>query len=263
MTAALLALHEAGFSYGARRVFDSVSLELEPAQIVTVLGTNGSGKSTLLRCLGGLLKLSEGSARFEGRDLSRLPAAARARGVGMLFQDHAPSLPFTVREVVQLGRAPHRNWIGSVRRDDERAIDAAMEEAGVTAFAGRPYTALSGGERQLVLLARTLAQQPRVILMDEPTAHLDLRNQVRCLDAICSLADRGVAVVVTTHDPNHAFVLGGRALMMKAGVPAVLGPVEEVVDAATLHATYGIDVRLHEVPRRLGGAGRLTLCSPW
>ena len=264
MSAPLLSLRGAAFRYHDRPVFEAVDLDLEPAQVVTVLGTNGSGKSTLLRCLGGALRLTSGSARLDGADLWRLDSAARARSIGILFQDHSPSLPFSVREIVLLGRTPHRSWIGRTRHEDEDAVTGAMEEAGVTHLADRPYTALSGGERHLVLLARTLAQQPRVILMDEPTAHLDLRNQVRCLHTIRSLASRGVAVVVTTHDPNHAFVLGDRAVLMKAGAPVVVGPVADVVNAATLHATYGIDIGIHEIPRRPGGdAASLTICSPW
>ena len=265
MTAPLLALRGAAFSFGSRRVFEAVDFELEPAQVVTVLGTNGSGKSTLLRCLGGALRLSQGSARLDGQDLSSLDNATRARSIGILFQDHSPSLPFTVREIVQLGRTPHLSWLGTSRHDDERVVTAAMEEAGVSHLADRAYTALSGGERHLVLLARTLAQQPRVILMDEPTAHLDLRNQVRCLRTIRSLASRGVAVVVTTHDPNHAFVLGDRAVLMKAGAPVVAGRVTEIVNAASLKAAYGIDIGIHQVPRRPDGDGAasITICSPW
>ncbi len=264
MSAPLLALHGASFAYDARPVFEAVDLELQPGQIVTVLGTNGSGKSTLLRCLGGALRLTRGSALLDGTDLQQLDGAGRARSIGILFQDHSPSLPFSVREIVQLGRTPHLSWIGTERRDDGRIVSAAMEEAGVAHLADRAYTALSGGERHLVLLARTLAQQPRVILMDEPTAHLDLHNQVRCLETIRTLASRGVAIVVTTHDPNHAFVLGDRALLMKAGAPVITGPVADVVNAQSLRATYGIDIAIHEVPRhRTDGAATLTICSPW
>lgn len=256
MTLPLLALEQAAFSYGERAVFANVHLHVNAGDVVTVLGTNGSGKSTLLRCLGGVLPLARGRVLLDGEDLAQLDGAARARSIGFLFQDHAPTLPFTVREVAQLGRTPHLGWLGGGSDRDERIVEEAIEEAGVLALADRPYTALSGGERQLVLLARTLAQQPRVILMDEPTAHLDLRNQVRCLAMIRALAARGVAVVVTTHDPHHAFVLGGQVALLKTGTPPIIGLVEEVVTESALSATYGIDIRLHATA---GG----TFCSPW
>jgi iron complex transport system ATP-binding protein len=265
MNEPILRLESGAFSYGGRQVFAGLDLAVAAGEVLTVLGTNGSGKSTLLRCLGGALSLTAGAVHLGPDNLRALAPAARARHIGILFQDHAPSLPFSVREVAAMGRTPHLGFLGTATRRDTLVVDRALEEAGVTHLQDRPYTALSGGERQLVLLARTLAQEPRVILMDEPTAHLDLKNQVRCLQTVRALAARGVALIVTTHDPNHAFVLSDRAVLMKAGGPIRVGAVDEVVDAATLSATYGIDIEVYTVPRRHASdsANELKLCSPW
>ncbi|RYG74354.1 ABC transporter ATP-binding protein, partial [bacterium] len=223
-----------------------------------------SGKSTLLRCLAGLLPLANGVVRVDGVPLETLDAPGIARRLAFLFQVHAPVLPFTVREVVSLGRTPHIGWFGSRRASDSAIVDAALHELSLEAFAERPYTELSGGERQLVLLARALAQQPRVLLMDEPAAHFDLANQVRCLDLIRRLALRGVAVIVTTHDPNHATVLGGRAVLMNAGEAAVVGPVETTLTAEALSRTYAVPIQVFDArhPEQDAGVVR-RFSSPW
>jgi iron complex transport system ATP-binding protein len=261
MSTALLRMRGATFGYGGRRVLDGVDLDVHAGEILTVLGTNGSGKSTLLRCLGGALSLGGGTVYLGPDDLKSLEPRARARRIGFLFQDHSPSLPFTVAEVVALGRTPHLGFLGGQSANDVTIVNRALEEAGIGHLRQRPYTALSGGERQLVLLARTLAQEPQLILMDEPTAHLDLHNQVRCLQLARALAARGVALVVTTHDPNHAFVLSDRVVLMKPAAPPRIGPAEELLTAGELSSAYGLQIEVHLIPR--AGAAPLRVCSPW
>ena len=133
---------------------------------------------------------------------------------------------------------------------------------GIRHLRDRPYTELSGGELQLVLLARTLVQQPDVILLDEPTAHLDFKNQVQCLKAIGALAAQGVTMIMTSHDPNHAFVLPGRVMLMQPGGDILTGHASEIISDATLTATYGIDIAVFSMPRR-DASGELRFCSPW
>lgn len=264
MSEPVLTLVDGAFSYGTRAVFSRLDLDLRRGDVVSVLGANGSGKSTLLRCLAGLLPLARGSVRVEGAPLASLDATAIARRIALLFQDHVPALPFSVREVVALGRTPHIGWFGSQREADASVTEAVMHEIGIERLAERPYTELSGGERQLVLLARALAQEPRLLLMDEPAAHLDLANQVRCLAMIRALAARGVAVIVTTHDPNHAVVLGGRAVLMKAGEPAVVGAIEDVLTAEALSRAYGVPIRVFDARHPEEGAGVVRrFASPW
>jgi iron complex transport system ATP-binding protein len=151
---------------------------------------------------------------------------------------------------------------GVPSRTDIALSQQALDRVGVLHLKDRPYTEVSGGERQLVLLARTLAQQPDVILLDEPTSHLDLKNQVQSLKTIGELAADGVTMIMTTHDPNHALQFPGRVVMMKPGGAIVTGLTAEVVTEAELSATYGIDIGLFSVPHRTG-SGQLTLCNPW
>ena len=264
MSASVLTLADGAFAYGQRVVFDGLDLEVGRGDIVSVLGANGSGKSTLLRCLAGLLPLSNGSVQVDGVPLDALDNAAIARRIAVLFQEHVAVLPFSVREVVALGRTPHLDWFGAQRAADDAVVESVMREVGVEALAERAYTELSGGERQLVLLARALAQQPVVLLMDEPAAHLDLANQVRCLAVIRSLSARGVAVIVTTHEPNHALVLGGRALLMRAGQSSVIGVADDVLNAEALSRTYGVPIRIVEARHPGEDAGFVRrFSSPW
>jgi iron complex transport system ATP-binding protein len=258
----LIEVRGATFRYGTQAVFSALDLDVFRGEVLTVLGPNGCGKSTLLRCIGGALALAHGSVRIDDVDISQLDAAARARKVGFLFQQHSPSFPFAVIDVVTMGRAPHLGLFDSPSLQDVRLAEDALDKVGMRHLSKRPYTELSGGELQLILLARTLVQQPDVILLDEPTAHLDFRNQVQSLKTIGALAGKGVTMIMATHDPNHAFLLPGRVLMMQPRGAIRTGLASEVITDSTLTATYGIDVAVFRAPRR-SGAGEMRFCSPW
>ena len=262
MSAPLIEIRGAGFSYGEQAVFSGVDLDVYSGEVLTILGPNGCGKSTLLRCIGGALALKQGTVRFENVDLSTLDVRARARKVALLFQDHTPSFPYPVLNVVSMGRTPYLSAFGTPSAQDIAIAEEALEQVGMTHLKQRPYTELSGGERQLVLLARTLAQQPAVILLDEPTAHLDFKNQVRSLQQIGALAERGVTMIMTTHDPNQAFLFPGRAALMRPGGTLVVGPPAKVITDESLSAAYGIGVAVLSIERR-DGLGELQFCTPW
>lgn len=262
LTRPLIEIRAAAFSYGARAVFNGIHLDVYRGELLSILGPNGCGKSTLLRCIGGALDLTGGSVRIDGADISSLDAGARARKIGFLFQTHIPSFPFPVLDVVSMGRAPHLGLFGVPSAKDLLLAEEALDRVGILHLKDRPYTEVSGGERQLVLLARTLAQQPDVILLDEPTSHLDLRNQVRSLQAIGDLAARGVTMIMSTHDPNHALRFPGRVVLMKPGGTILAGPAAEVMTGSELSATYGIDISVVSAPRSTG-SGEIKLCSPW
>lgn len=262
MTDPLIRVREASFRYGSREILTSLSLDVQRGEILSVLGPNGCGKTTLLRCIAGALTPSSGSVEIGGDDVQALAAPARARRIGFLFQDHAPSFPFAVRDVVLMGRGPHLGLLGFPGEHDRALADAALERIGLLHLKERPYTRLSGGERQLVLLARILAQSPEVILLDEPTSHLDLRNQVLTLRIVRSLAAEGLTMVMTTHDPNHALWFGGRAALMKDGRFIAVGPAPDVMTEVTLTFTYGVDVALFS-HRSQVGSKELHVCSPW
>ena len=262
MSAPLIEVRGAGFSFGEHAVFRGVDLDVYSGEVLTILGPNGCGKSTLLRCIGGALALTQGAVRVEGVDLSSLDVRARARKIALLFQDHTPSFPYPVLDVVSMGRTPYLSAFGAPSAQDIAIAEEALEQVGVSHLKNRPYTELSGGERRLVLLARTLAQQPAVILLDEPTAHLDFKNQVRSLQQIGALAARGVTMIMTTHDPNQAFLFPGRAALMRPGGSLAVGPPPQVITDELLSAAYGIGVAVLSIERR-DSLGELKFCTPW
>jgi iron complex transport system ATP-binding protein len=258
----LIEVRGGAFRYGERMLFSSIDLDIFAGEVLTILGPNGCGKSTLLRCIGGALTLAAGTVRMDGQDLSALDPSARGRRIGFLFQDHVPTFPFTVLDVATMGRTPHMSIFGMPSPRDTALAEEALDTVGIRHLKNRPYTELSGGERQLVLLSRTLVQQPDVILLDEPTSHLDMRNQVLCLKTIGSLAAQGRSMVMTTHDPNHAFLYSGRVVLMKPDGSLLTGPASDVITDATLSMIYGTDIGVFSVPRR-AGPGQLKFCSPW
>jgi iron complex transport system ATP-binding protein len=258
----LVEVRSASFRYAERVIFEALDLEVNAGEVLTVLGANGCGKSTLLRCLAGELNLSAGSIHIDGEALEQLDATARARKVAILFQEHQPTFPFSALDVVTMGRTPYLSAFGSPSAHDRKLAEQSLEEFGLLHVKDRAYTALSGGERQLVLLCRTLVQEPDVILLDEPTAHLDFKNQVRCLELIGMLAGRGVALVSTSHDPNHAFLFPGRALLMQADRSVLIGAPSDIINSTSLAATYGIAVGVFSIPRAPPRQS-LTFCSPW
>jgi iron complex transport system ATP-binding protein len=262
MSDPLIEVRGAGFRYGKHSVFSALDLDVYRGEVITILGPNGCGKSTLLRCIGGALALDAGTVRLDRVDLASLDVSSRARKIAFLFQDHTPSFPFAVLDVVSMGRTPFLSSFGSPSRNDVVLAEAALEQVGMSHLKTRPYTELSGGERQLVLLARTLVQQPAVILLDEPTAHLDFKNQVRSLNRIGALAGQGATLIMTSHDPNHAFLFPGRALLMHPGGAVVAGPASEVITEASLSASYGIDISVLSVPRPHNPSA-FNFCTPW
>jgi iron complex transport system ATP-binding protein len=262
MSQSLVEVRSASFRYPERVIFEALDLDLNAGEVLTVLGPNGCGKSTLLRCLAGELELSAGSIRIDGEALQRLDATARARKVAVLFQEHQPTFPFSALDVVTMGRTPYLSAFGAPSAQDRKLAEHALGEFGLLHVKDRAYTTLSGGERQLVLLCRTLVQEPEVILLDEPTAHLDFKNQVRCLELIGKLAGRGMALVSTSHDPNHAFLFPGRAMLMQADRSVLIGAPSDIINSTSLAATYGIEVGVFSVPRAPPRQS-LTFCSPW
>ena len=260
--APLIEMRGAAFHYGQHQVFQDLNLDVLRGEVLTVLGPNGCGKSTLLRCLGGALPLTRGTVRFDGVELSTVGVTERARKIGFLFQRHSASFSFPVLDVVMMGRTPHLAKLAQPTAQDRKIAEDALVQVGMIHLAARPYTELSGGELQLVLLARALAQRPAVILLDEPTSHLDFRNQVRSLEAIAALVDRGVTLVMSTHDPNHACLLPGRAVLLGPTGKVLVGSAAEVITDETLSAIYGIDISVRPMPRR-GDVGEIRICSPW
>jgi iron complex transport system ATP-binding protein len=248
------------FGYRGRRVGNDVSLSLESGEVLCLLGPNGSGKTTLFRTLLGLLPSQGGQVAVDGQDLGTRARDEIARLVSYVPQAHAAFFPFTVREVVLMGRTAHLGVFSSPSRKDREIAQDALERMRLAPLAESIYTRVSGGERQLTLIARALAQEASIVVMDEPTANLDFGNQVRVLEQIQSLARSGIGVLLSTHDPDQAFLCATRVAMLHEGRLARYGMPGEVITAGSLKQIYGVDVT---VTRVATGDGReRPVCIP-
>jgi iron complex transport system ATP-binding protein len=242
---ALIEAEAVSFAYGPRRVLDDVSLAVAPGELVGVIGPNGGGKTTLVRLLSGVLAPAAGSVRLGGRSLAAHRRRELARRLAVVPQDPTLEFPFTALEVVLMGRAPHLPALGFPGARDLAIARAAMARLEVGGLEDRPLDRLSGGERQRVLLARALAQEPEVLLLDEPTTHLDLRHQAGIYDVVHELGrERGVAAVSVLHDLNLAALYCDRLALLAGGRILRQGRPAEVLDAAALAQAYGTEVHV-------------------
>ena len=228
--------------YRDREVGRGLDVKLKQGEVLALLGPNGSGKTTLLKTLLGILTPLAGEPTIDGTPIGRLSAGERARRIAYVPQSHTPSFAFTVETIVLMGRTAHGNLFSAPSGADRAVAARALERFGIAALSTRPYTMISGGERQLVLLARALAQEPRFIVLDEPTASLDFGNQGKVLREMRALAASGHGVLFTTHDPNHALRAADRAFLMRSGARLAEGKVREVLTRGRLEELYGTPV---------------------
>ena len=245
-------------------VVSDVTFSAHGGEIVTLLGPNGVGKTTLFKTLLGLQPALKGSISLAGRPLSSWSRTEMARLIGYVPQVHLPPFPYLVRDVVVMGRSVYMGLFSSPGRDDYRAADEALEQLGLNHLANRIYTELSGGEQQMVLIARALTQKPRMLLLDEPTASLDFGNQIRVLGQIIGLASSGMGVLMTTHIPDQAFLCASRvrshALLLQRGGRLLSGSVHQVLTEKNLQHAYGVDVRVEHTLGRNNES--LQVCVP-
>jgi len=246
------------FGYPGRPVLRGVDLRIGAGELVALVGLNGCGKSTLLRLAAGLLRPSAGRVLLGGDDLARLSRRAAARRVALLHQS-APAVPgMTVRQLVRQGRYAVRGPLGMLREGDDAVCRRALADVGVTDWAERPVDSLSGGERQRVRLAMALAQDTRVLLLDEPTTYLDLRHQLEVLQTVVRLrAERGLTVVMVLHDLAHAARFAERLVALRDGRVAADGPPSEVVTPRLLADVLGVAGRVGRDPE-----GGWPVCYP-
>lgn len=224
--------------YPDRTVGRGLDVALSTGEVLALLGPNGGGKTTLLKTLLGLLKPKAGEVRLGDKPLDNYSIRERARVVAYVPQVHISTFAFTVETVVLMGRTAHGSLFSRPSGQDRAVAQAALERFGIAALASRPYTMISGGERQLVLLARALAQEPQFIVLDEPTASLDFGNQGKVMREIRALAKSGHGVLFTTHDPNHALRAADRAYLLREGTRIADGPVATVLNREQLEALY-------------------------
>ena len=250
-----LQLHDFRFGFPRRPDFlGPVSLAVQPGDTWAIIGPNGAGKSTLLRLMAGLLPPKSGAIEWSGTNLSKLPPRARARAIAFLPQRSPTDFDLTVREVVLMGRFPHRSLGLFESANDHRIAEEAMRTTAVLLLADRVFSTLSGGEAQRVHLAAALAQQPKLLLLDEPTASLDLEHQLGIFELLRRIANQhAVAVVVVTHDVNLAARYCDHVLLLDDGRVAAVGSPREVITPAVLEPVYRVG--LTAVPLNGGGDG--------
>ncbi len=230
--------------YSDRTVGAGLDVQLAKGEVLALLGPNGGGKTTLLKTLLGLLAPIAGEVRLDGRPLGRYSDRERARLVAYVPQVHNATFAFPVETIVLMGRTAHGGLFSRPSNADRAVAARVLERFGIAHLAERPYTMISGGERQLALLARALAQEPQFIVLDEPTASLDFGNQGKVMREIRALAASGHGVLFTTHDPNHALRAADRAFLLRDGARIGEGPVANVLDRAQLEALYGSPVEI-------------------
>jgi iron complex transport system ATP-binding protein len=258
--AVMLELKNVSCGYDGVPVVKDISFTVGPGEVVSILGANGVGKTTLFKTVLSSLPPLGGSILLGGQENSRLTSRQRARLLGYVPQVHTPPFPYTVLQVVTTGRTAHLSIFSSPSEADNALATETLERLGIRHLADRVYTELSGGERQLVLIARALAQQPEILIMDEPTSNLDFGNQLRMLRLIRSLAAGGLSVLLTTHYPEHVLNCATKVVVLYGQGRFRVGAPAELITSETLSELYRVDA---EVRRMESRGRRAAVCIPW
>ncbi len=251
-----LEAHDLAFGYPELAVGRDVSLAIEPGAVLCLLGPNGCGKTTLFKTLLGLLPAQGGRVTLGSDDLTRLPRMEIARRVAYVPQAQSGLFPYTALDFVLMGRTAHRGIFEGPTGEDRAVARQALQELGIGDLADRDITRLSGGQRQLAVVARAIAQAAPLIVMDEPTAALDFGNQVVVLGEVRRLAERGNGIVLSTHDPDHAFAVATSVALMRDGAIVASGSPHAVLTADRLRDVYGVEVTIERL------ADGRTVCAP-
>ncbi len=253
-----LEARDLSIGYPGRLVGSGISLALDPGEVLCLLGPNGAGKTTLFRTLLGLQRPLGGTVEIDGTSLTRLRPVEIARRMAYVPQASVTDFAYSVLDLVLMGRTARLKPFASPSADDERVARSKLDGLGIADLAGADYTRISGGQRQLVLIARALAQEAPILVMDEPTASLDFGNQTMVLARIRDLAADGYGIVLSTHDPDHALLVANRVAIMAEGGLRAVGPANDVVTAGILSGVYRTVVLVEDTP-----SGRRVCVPAW
>jgi iron complex transport system ATP-binding protein len=256
----LMVAENISFGFPEKPVLRDISLTVRRGEIISLLGPNGSGKTTLLKSLLGLYRLDKGRVLFEGSAISSMQQKTLARSIAYVPQIHRASFAYLVIDVVLMGRIPHKTFFSRFSAEDMDIAQAALDKLSILHLRDRPYTRISGGERQLTLIARAMTQGAHTFIMDEPANGLDYGNQIKLLEGLIDLCDEGYTFIKSTHFPDHALWVADRVIMLKEGRIIADGAPDEVITSENLFSLYGREVDVHSlresfkvcIPRKIG-----------
>ncbi|QJD84941.1 heme ABC transporter ATP-binding protein [Cohnella herbarum] len=242
-------------SYDEANILADIGFSVRRGEFFGILGPNGSGKSTLLKMISGVEKMSSGQIRIDGKDLGDYSRKELSRSLAVLQQESLPSVNFTVKEVVEMGRYPYQNWLGEEKGDHEAIINSILNKLKLVELQDRSLQYLSGGERQRVALGKVMAQQPKLLLLDEPTTYLDIGYQIQIMDLVKAWQnEERLTVVAVLHDLNLASIYCDRLLMIHKGEAVCLGTPEEIMRSELIKQVYGttpivVEHPIHKLPQ--------------
>ena len=234
--------------YGRREVLKGITLTVHSGEILALIGPNGAGKTTLIRIMCRVLKPDTGQVMLDGQNIWSMQARSFARKVARVSQNERLSWPFTVNQVVRMGRFAHRGWISAYTREDHEAVDEAIRATGLWEHRGRSIHTLSGGEAQRAMVSRAIAQRPEILVLDEPVAHLDVKHRIDVLDTIRGLTNAGLAVIVSLHDLNLTALYADRIALLSDGEVRTLARPKQVLTRENLEPVYGTRMMIGRYP---------------
>ncbi len=255
----ILEIKQASFGYAKRTILQNISFKIGSGEFLCLLGPNGIGKTTLFKSILGFIATQSGEITIDGQSVKKWSKPRLAKALGYVPQAQTTPFPYTVLDVVLMGRMPHLGSFSSPNRNDIEIAEESLDRLGISFLRNRIYTEISGGERQMVLIARALTQRPQMLILDEPTSNLDYGNQVRVLLQINKLAQEGIGVIMTSHYPNHAFLCSAQVGLLNKD-SFEIGTADEIITEAKMRDTYGIEVRITKIADNCGN--EIRSCIP-